>query len=82
MGELLHGLRKNEAQTLEELSSVLEISKRHLCDIAKDRKSVTPAIAALFATQLWQPPAYFIQIALQEDLRNVGLKLKGKVEAA
>jgi transcriptional regulator with XRE-family HTH domain len=82
MGELLRALRKSEAQTQEEFASLLEVSKQHLCDIEKGRKSVTPARAALFATRLGQPPAYFIQIALQEDLRNAGLKLKIKVEAA
>jgi transcriptional regulator with XRE-family HTH domain len=82
MGELLRALRKSEAQTQEEFASLLEVSKQHLCDIEKGRKSVTPGRAALFATRLGQPPAYFIQIALQEELRNAGLKLKIKVEAA
>jgi transcriptional regulator with XRE-family HTH domain len=82
MGELLRALRKSEAQTQEEFASLLEVSKQHLCDIEKGRKSVTPARAALFAKRVGQPPAYFIQIALQEELRNAGLKLKIKVEAA
>jgi len=42
---------------------------------------VTPARAAVFATRLDQPPAYFIQLALQDDLKNVGLKIRVKVDA-
>jgi len=82
IGELLRALRKSEGQTQEEFAKVLEVSKQHLCDIEKGRKSVTPARAAVFATRLGQPPAYFIQLALQEDLKNVGLKIKVKVDAA
>ena len=74
--------KKSEGQTQEEFAKVLEVSKQHLCDIEKGRKSVTPARAAVFATRLGQPPAYFIQLALQEDLKNVGLKIKVKVGAA
>jgi len=74
--------KKSEGQTQEEFAKALEVSKQHLCDIEKGRKSVTPARAAVFATRLGQPPAYFIQLALQEDLKNVGLKIKVKVDAA
>ena len=82
IGELLRALRKSEDQTQEDFAKTLEISKQHLCDIEKGRKAVTPARAALFATRLGQPPAYFIQLALQEDLKSVGLKIKVKVDAA
>ena len=74
--------KKSEGQTQEEFAKVLEVSKQHVCDIEKGRKSVTPGRAAVFATRLGQPPAYFIQLALQEDLKNVGLKIKVKVDAA
>jgi len=82
IGELLRALRKSDDQTQEEFAKTLEISKQHLCDIEKGRKAVTPARAALFATRLGQPPAYFIQLSLQEDLKSVGLKIKVKVHAA
>jgi len=82
IGELLRTLRKSEDQTQEEFAKTLEMSKQHLCDIEKGRKAVTPARAALFAKRLGQPPAYFIQLALQEDLKSVGLKIKVKVDAA
>jgi transcriptional regulator with XRE-family HTH domain len=82
IGELLRALRKSDGQTQDDFAKALEISKQHLCDIEKGRKAVTPARAALFATRLGQPPAYFIQLALQEDLKSVGLKIKVKVDAA
>ncbi|NBQ53118.1 MAG: XRE family transcriptional regulator [Proteobacteria bacterium] len=74
--------KKSEGQTQEEFAKVLEVSKQHVCDIEKGRKSVTPGRAAVFATRLGQPPAYFIQLALQEDLKSLGLKIKVKVDAA
>ncbi len=80
IGELLRALRKSEGQTQEVFSGQLEISKQHLCDIEAGRKSVSPARAALFATRLGQPPAYFIQLALQEDLKSLGLKIRVRVE--
>ncbi len=81
IGELLRALRKSEGQTQEEFAKVLEVSKQHLCDIEKGRMSVTPARAGVFAIRLGQPPAYFIQLTLQEDLKNVGLKVKVKLDA-
>ena len=82
IGELLRALRKSEGKTQEDFAQSLEISKQHLCDIEKGRKFVTPGRAAVFAVRLSQPPAFFIQIALQEELKQAGLKIKIKVEAA
>ena len=80
--ELLRALRKSDGLTQEEFAKVLDISKQHLCDIERGRKAVTAARAAVFATKLGQPPEFFIQLALVEELRLVGLKLKIKVDAA
>ena len=44
------------------------------------RKAVTPTRAAVFATRLGQPQGFFIKLALDEELRNAGLKIKVKVE--
>jgi transcriptional regulator with XRE-family HTH domain len=82
MGELLRALRKSEGRTQEEFASYLEITKQHICDIEKGRKLVSPSRAALFAKRLGQPAAFFIQVALQEELRNAGLKIKVRVEPA
>ncbi len=82
IAELLQSLRKSDELTLQEFAKTLGISKQHLCDIEHGRKAVTPSRAAVFATRLGQPPAFFIQLALHEDLLRVGLKLKVTVEAA
>lgn len=82
IAELLYALRKSDDLTQQEFSEKLEISKQHLCDIERGRKGVTPARAAVFATKLGQPPAFFIQLALDEELKNAGLKIKIKVDAA
>ena len=67
--ELLDGLQKSEVQTQEEFANTLEISKQHLSDFENRRKSVSSAGAAVFASRLGLPPAYCIQLALQEDLK-------------
>jgi antitoxin HigA-1 len=82
IAELLHSLRKSDELTQQEFAKTLGISKQHLCDIERGRKAVTPIRAAVFATKLRQPPAFFIQLALHEELIHAGLKLKVKVEAA
>jgi len=82
IGKILWALRKCDEIPQTTFARKLGISKQHLCDIEKGRKFVTPARAALFAKKLGHPPAYFIQIALEEDLRHIGLKLSIKVEAA
>ena len=82
VGEVLRSLRKSDELTQEVFAEALGISKQHLCDIEKGRKVVSPSRAAVFAKKLGQSPTFFIQLALQEELRTAGLKLKIKVEAA
>ncbi|MEN9529383.1 MAG: hypothetical protein RI932_1256 [Pseudomonadota bacterium] len=82
IAKLLRTLRENDGATQEEFARVLGISKQHLCDIEKGRKTVLATRAAQFALSLGQPPAFFIQIALEEEFRKSGLKLRIKVEAA
>lgn len=82
IAELLYALRKSDDLTQQEFAEKLDISKQHLCDIERGRKAVTPTRAAVFATKLGQPPAFFIQLALDEELKSAGLKIKVKVDAA
>jgi len=82
IAKLLRTLRENEGATQEDFARLLDISKQHLCDIEKGRKTVLATRAAQFALALGQPPAFFIQIALEEEFRKSGLKLRIRVEAA
>lgn len=82
IAKLLKTLRENEGVTQEEFAQRIRISKQHLCDIEKGRKFVLATRAAQFALLLGEPPAFFIQTALEEEFRKSGIKIKIKVDAA
>jgi transcriptional regulator with XRE-family HTH domain len=60
----------------------LGVSRSHLCDIEKGRKTVGAARAARFAKILGYSPESFVALALQAQVRDAGLKLTVSVEAA
>lgn len=78
-GLRLSSIRKSEAVTLEVFASKLGISKQHLNDIEKGRKAVSPERAARFAQILGFAEDRFIQLALQDQLVQAGLKYKVQV---
>jgi transcriptional regulator with XRE-family HTH domain len=82
IGHLLYSLRKSDEISQVEFAKKLGISKQTLCDIEKERTAVSSARAARFAKKLKFPPAFFIQLALQEELKREGIRLSVKVEVA
>ncbi|MDG0817336.1 helix-turn-helix domain-containing protein [Bdellovibrio svalbardensis] len=78
-GLRLNSLRQSEGQTLEIFAKRLSISKQHLNDIEKGRKSVSPERAARFAKILGFAEDRFIQLALQDQLTQAGFKYKVQV---
>ena len=65
-----------------EFAKKLRVSRSHLCDIERGRKSVGAARAARFAKLLGYPQESFVALALQAEVEEAGLKLNVKVEAA
>ncbi len=82
LGGLLEATRLGEELSQVEFSKQLGISRSHLCDIEKGRKSVSPARAARFAKVLGYSQAQFVRLALQGLVEEAGLKLKVRVDAA
>jgi transcriptional regulator with XRE-family HTH domain len=82
LGGALSGIRLSEGQTLAQFAERLAISRSHLCDIEQSRRVVSPERAARFAKALRQSQAQFVRLALQDQVRDAGLKLKVTVEAA
>ncbi len=80
--ELLLTLRENEDLSQNDFAKRLGITKQKLCDIEKGRREVSPAKAASFALKLGFPPEFFVDLALQDDLKKAGLKIKLRVYAA
>ena len=79
---LMESLRLCEEMSQTEFAKLLGISKSHLCDIEKGRKSVSPKRAASFAKKLGYSESQFVEMALQALLDNDGLKYKVEIIAA
>ena len=82
LGAALSGIRESEGESLSQSASRLGISRSHLCDIEQERRLVRPERAARFAKLLGQHQAQFVRLALQDQVRKAGLKLKVEVHAA
>ena len=81
-GRMLESFRLCEEMSQAAFAKKLRISRSHLCDIEKGRKMVSPARAAKFAKILGYSEKMFVAIALQDILRQDGLKLQVHVKAA
>lgn len=60
----------------------LKISKANLCDIEKGRKLVSIERAAKFAKLLQVPEAYYVTLALRDQLRAAHLKYEVFIKKA
>lgn len=81
-GGFLRAIREGEAQTLEQMAKVLEVSRHHLSDVELGRRTVSVARAAAWAEKLGYAPSQFVALALQAELDAAGLKLRVSVGAA
>lgn len=81
LGGLLAAIREGEELSQAELAERLGISRSHLCDIEKGRKTVSPARAAQFARDLGYSEAQFVRLALQALVEEAGLGLTVHVDA-
>ena len=82
LGDLLLSIRFGEETSQADFARQLGISRSHLCDIEKGRKTVSVRRAAQFARTLGYSEAQFARLALQEMVEEAGLKLTVQVTAA
>ncbi len=82
MASYLWSIRKCDEVSQAAFAKKLGISRSHLCDIEKGRKLVSPGRAARFARTLGYLEAHFVTVALQDLVREAGLKFAVRVEAA
>jgi transcriptional regulator with XRE-family HTH domain len=85
-GPLTFGAAVESLRLRDELSQIafakkLGISRQYLCDVEKGRRLVSPGQAARFAKAFGHPQSVLVQLALQDAVRESGLKLKVRVEA-
>ncbi len=86
-GPLTFGMAVESLRLRDDLSQTvfakkLGVSRQYLCDVEKGRRLVSPEQAARFAKAFGHPPSVLVQLALQDAVREGGLKLKVTVEAA
>jgi len=82
VGSYLRSIREGEEASQVQFAAQLGISKSHLCDIEKGRKSVAPVRAAELARLLGYSERQFVQLALQDAMEKAGLPYKVTIDAA
>ncbi len=74
-GKLLEAYRLCEEASQKDYAAFLGISAASLCDLEKGRRIPSPERAASIARKLREPERYWVELALQDHLDQVGLKL-------
>jgi transcriptional regulator with XRE-family HTH domain len=82
LSRLIEAIRLGEEKSQVEFAKLLGISKSHLCDIEKGRKTINPARAVKFAKLLGYSPEQFVRLSLQDIVSKEGLHFKVNVEVA
>ena len=82
LGRAIESVRKSEELSQDECAKKLGISKSHLCDVEKGRKTVSPERAAKWARILGYPESVMVRLAIQGGLDAAGLKYRVEIEAA
>ena len=81
-GQMIESLRLADEISQVDLANKLGISKSHLCDIEKGRRSVSLEKVALFAKTMGYSVHQFAEVALDDQLRQAGIKAKVNIEVA
>ena len=82
LGRAIESIRKGQELSQDECAKKLGVSKSHLCDVEKGRKTVSPERAAKWARALGYPESVLVRLAIQDELDAAGLKYKVEIEAA
>lgn len=82
LGGAIAAIREGEEQSLAQFAQQLGVSRTHLSDIEHGRRSVSLQRASEFAKILGYNQAHFVRLALQDQVRDAGLKLRVDVHAA
>lgn len=81
-GGLISAIRMCQEKSQVEFAATLGVSRAHLCDIEKDRKPVSPTLAAKYAEILGESQSQFVRLAVQDALIRAGLRYSVHLEAA
>jgi transcriptional regulator with XRE-family HTH domain len=78
-GGALKDYRFREEITQQELADLLEVSKSYISDIENGRKFVSIGKAHAYAQALGESEKYFLNLAIQDQMRNTGLDYQVKI---
>ncbi len=81
-GRMLESLRLADEISQVDLATRMKISRAQVCDIEKGRRLVSPERAAVFAKVLGYSVEQFVSVALEDQLRQAGLKFTVDLKAA
>ena len=79
LGKLIWAIRQADGISQVEFASKLKMTKQHLCDIERGRKSVSPKLASKYAEILGFSKEQFIRLALQDLVDRDGLNIQIEV---
>ena len=82
LGRAIESIRKVQELSQDECAKKLDVSKSHLCDVEKGRKTVSPERAAKWARALGYLESVLVRLAIQSELDAAGLKYRVEIEAA
>ncbi|MBI2519567.1 MAG: helix-turn-helix transcriptional regulator [Bdellovibrio sp.] len=75
-GKTLEAQRLAGEMTLKEFSSLLKISIASLADLESGRRIPTPSRAVKIARKIGAPESYWVQLCMQDKLREERINLK------
>lgn len=81
LGKALRAVRMSDDLSQQEFAEMLGISRAHLCDIEMGRRRVSAERAAMFARRVGRLEAHWVELALQDEMDDAGLKLRVHVES-
>lgn len=81
-GRMLASIRQADEIVQADLARRMGISRANLCDLENGRRSVTVERAAQFARVLGYSVNQFVAVAVEDQLRKAGLKVRVRLEAA
>ena len=82
LAALLASIREGEGWSQARMGEMLGVSRAHICDIEKGRRLVALDRAVRWANTLGYSERQFVRLAIQDQLRSAGIKMKVDVHAA
>lgn len=81
LGKLIWAIRQADDISQVDFAARLNITRQHLCDIERERKVVSPKLAAQYAETLGYPKEQFIRLSLQDLVDRSGLNVQVEITA-